>query len=266
MWPPDARPPSQGLSDLINWGAGDLNISEQIADDDYSGMAVAIGYWLVGELDNIIAKKRDQNIKELADFIKNDLAGRPVFLRFGYEFDGNYHSGKYKQAYIRIHKIFAKKKVDNVVFVWQAGSSGTKVDDLRRWYPGSEYVDWMGYSHFGQPMPGNGIIKLAREEGKPVMIAEACLNNRDTTKPEDEKILDAWHRALFKHIRNNPEIQALAYINVDWKNQPMWMNNSFWGRTDSRVQLNETIKSLWISELGSGNWQLHDANLYDNLQ
>ena len=49
---------------------------------------------------------------------------------------------------------------------------------MEAWYPGDEYVDWMGLSYFVQEAdcggpPFDELLAFAREHGKPVLVAEA---------------------------------------------------------------------------------------------
>ena len=54
-------------------------------------------------------------------------------------------------------------------------------------------------------------------------------------------------------------IKAVAYINVDWDSQPMWQDGT-WG--DSRVQANDTIKALWLSEIQGELWLHASPDLF----
>ena len=152
-----------------------------------------------------------------------DEQDRPVFLRIGYEFDGpwNCHNqqlyiGAFRYIKQRINDLGAEK----VATVWQAAtypndgdpqyhfdaSGGPDVADRAQaiqdhytdWYPGSEYVDWVGISYFAgaqyldyqwtcqdesKPwtvahvsprMLQDGLADFARKHGKPLIIAESA--------------------------------------------------------------------------------------------
>ncbi len=144
----------------------------------------------------------------LLNYLKN--TGRPVFLRFGYEFDGpwnRYSRGHFKEAFR-----YAKARVDalgasNVAMVWQSATYPTDGDPafaqdfgnpnhLSDWYPGDDVVDWVGMSNFlfdasfrtrqytcrgvASPHVSNNpntlydnMVNFARARAKPVMVAEA---------------------------------------------------------------------------------------------
>jgi hypothetical protein len=70
-----------GLWTAVDYGAGTVDASALLRE--YPGATLAIGLDLVGALDGIVAGRRDAVIKRLGEFIAS--AGRPVFLRIGYE-------------------------------------------------------------------------------------------------------------------------------------------------------------------------------------
>ncbi|MFK8113933.1 MAG: glycosyl hydrolase, partial [Rubripirellula sp.] len=71
-----------------------------------------------------------------------------------------------------VRKMYDEMGVDNVCYVWQSCGFMSSMEDLEAWYPGDEYVDWCGYSFFGNYKSAK-MIPFARKHGKPVFIAEA---------------------------------------------------------------------------------------------
>ncbi|MBL7112494.1 MAG: hypothetical protein ISS19_11215 [Bacteroidales bacterium] len=132
---------------------------------------------------------------------------------------------------------------------------------ISRWYPGDEYVNWVGYSHFDGPDPGQSIRDFAEAHNKPVMIAEAT-PKVDLKTGSGISHWENWYQPLFEVIYNNDRIKALAYINADWEIQPMWTGQG-WG--DSRVQVNDVVKSNWQNEIAKENWLLAGKELFDIL-
>ena len=215
---------------------------------------------------------------------------RPVYLRIGYEFDGMWNQGyesreTYIAAWRHIVDGLRARAVTNVAFVWQASAS--PIDDIleqgrheniRDWYPGASYVDWVGLSWFMPPqseprasklkVPGQlelaqEVLDVARSEHKPVMIAESTPQGYDLTalthanispvwdgpahdnlvQRTPEQIWREWYVPLFSFIDANRDlIGAFAYINAHWDAQPMWGTpyaSGYWG--DSRIQANAEI-------------------------
>ncbi len=276
----------------LSWGAGPN--SAFLTATAFGVSDIAIGLSITenehpGGLQRIVDGKHDGEIRQLAKFAAV-VEGR-VYLRIGYEFDGAWNHGYwnpdlYIGAYRRIVDVLREQGADNVEYVLQASAAGVDEiidgghEDISKWYPGDEYVDWLGLSWFMNPdersivpqanftplSPGelsDEVLQLAREKGKPVMIAEASPQAMDLRENftanhsplwdgepatnrqamSNEEIWDYWFAPLFAYMADNRDvIDALAYINVDWDSQPMWgppYENGFWG--DSRLETNPEL-------------------------
>ncbi len=276
----------------LSWGSGPN--SAYLTATEFGAHDVAIGLSLTenehpGELQRLVDGRHDDKIRQLARFAT--LVDGRVYLRIGYEFDGAWNEGywdadRYIAAYRRIVDVLRAEGAANVEYVLQASAAGVDEiidgghEDISRWYPGDDYVDWLGLSWFMNPdemsvVPQSGftpltpgqladeVLQLAREKGKPVMIAEASpqamdLNERftanhsplwdgeptsDRQSMTDEEIWEYWFAPLFAYMNANSDVvHALAYINVDWDSQPMWgppYASGFWG--DSRLETNPDV-------------------------
>ena len=249
-----------GLTDPDNWGAGDVHAQAYLEDETFDHTVIAIGLHMVNQLANISSGQHDASIIQLAEWIKN--TNRPVFLRIGYEFEGswnNYNPTQFIAAWKHIVHLFDAEEVWNVAYVWQ--SAGTNAANIAQWYPGDDYVNWLAYSHFDGPNPGQSIRNFALDHDKPIMIAEATPRvNLGQGNGEDH--WNNWFQPLFDRVYNDDRIKALAYINVNWNIQPMWQGQG-WG--DSRVQINPFIKLAWENEMEKDLWIEGDENLFDLL-
>ncbi|WP_187696474.1 glycoside hydrolase family 26 protein, partial [Xanthovirga aplysinae] len=254
-------PGLSGLKFKANWGAGDVNAQAYVEATDFQNTTIVIGLHLVGKLKSIIAGSSDYDINILGEWIKEQ--DRPVFLRIGYEFDGSwngYNPDDFKAAWIYIVKYFDDMDIRNVAYVWQ--SAGINTPSIERWYPGDEYVNWVGYSHFDGPNPGQSIRDFADAHDKPIMIAEAT-PRRDLKNGSGEGHWQAWFTPLFEKIYGNNRIKAFAYINADWESQAMWKGQG-WG--DSRLNVNDVIKASWEKEIDKEAWILASPNLFGDLK
>ena len=107
------------------------------------------------------------------------------------------------------------------------------------------------------------LLAFARQQGKPVMIAEASPQAIDlnenfmanhagiwdgepaTGRVEmtDDEIWEHWFAPTFQLLNDNRDvIHIIAYINADWDSQEMWgppYPNGFWG--DTRLEVNDNI-------------------------
>ncbi|MCX6183323.1 MAG: T9SS type A sorting domain-containing protein [Bacteroidetes bacterium] len=251
----------QGLTTTANYGAGDICAQCITDNSNFSNSVLAIGLYLVNELSAINSGQRDGLIKQLGDWIKS--RNQPVFLRIGYEYDGqwnNYNPADYKLAYKRIVDKFRANEVTNCAYVWQSSGYTNDTTTLLKWYPGDNYVDWMAYSHFKYTNMGVPEMALARKHHKPLMIAEAT--------PQGDIInsgysWNGWFAPLFQHIQNNKDvIKALAYINANWNGQSMWAGQN-WG--DTRIENSNTIKTKWLAEINTSFWLKASPTLFTTL-
>ena len=277
-----------GLNGWGDWGAGPNNLLH--LSKAYSNSSISLGLYVVDQLKPIYQGKRDKNIEILIDTLKS--FNRPVFLRFGYEFDGQwnrYNPKDYIKAWRYMHeKIREFSAEKNIVMVWQSASYclGTyRGLNPKAWYPGDEYVDWIGLSYFTPQdckfSKIENILSLAREKQKPVFIAEASPQRFDIGKLtytsqiqgkyrksiDHEELWNKWFEVFFNFIeKNNDVVKAVAYINALWDEQEMWdepYEQGYWG--DSRVQANEEIKEKWLIEVKQESWLQSSDTLFNQL-
>lgn len=291
----------------VDWGAGPLNALALAKEYPKAvlniGLNIAEGnqstVWVSGGLKAISEGKFNQEIYRLATFFKS--VNNPILLRIGYEFDGVWNKGyentqEYINAYRHIVDTLRAKQVSNVAFVWQASASPiddiieSKHEDIRAWYPGDSYVDWMGLSWFLPPNKvvksaatqeqlSDEVIQFARIKRKPVIIAEASPQGYDidaltqanlsplwdgksgtnSKQINENQVWNEWFVPFFTFIRDNADVvKAVSYINADWDSQALWSMpypNGYWG--DTRVQGNSEISKQWLLEISDKSFWLH---------
>ncbi len=252
-----------GLISNADWGAGDCYADKLFSQERFKDCAVAIGLELVNHEQKVASGEHDSYIYSLGNWIRQ--SGRPVFLRIGYEFDGHpwnhYEADAYVAAFRRIRDIFTAEGIDNVTYVWQSKGAGSTDEDLKNYYPGDEYVDWCAYSQFAGGRCQK-MIDLAREKGKPVLIAEATPMFRDAKSvqlddPKDaEKAWNGWFADLFATINENPDVvKGVSYINCEWNSQKMWNSgNGIFGQIDARLQGSDEISAAWKEIIAGENF------------
>ena len=291
-----------------DWGSGLVN-SHKSATEFGDAKDLAIGLFIAENnradaMEELVNGEHDDKIRHLAKLFT--YVDGTVYLRIGYEFDGTWNQGyenteEFVTGWRRIVDVLRAEGADNVKYVWHASASPTddileqKHEDLMDWWPGDDYVDWVGISWFVNPdekmtvegpyMPHTGgqlaqeMVDIAREKGLPLLIAEAAPQAFDTTEEEhrfhspiwdgpaseglreasSEEIWDYWFAPLFKFMNDNDDVvDGLAYINVDWDSQPMWgapHGSGFWG--DTRIETNAAITEKWNAAMN--DWQKKDA-------
>jgi hypothetical protein len=224
-----------------DYGSGTMNAEQLVRK--YPGTCLQIGLYEVDALKDVCAGKYDANISKLAKWLKR--VNRPVFLRIGYEFDGphnHYPPKDYVAAYKYLVDRLRSSGVKNAAYVWHSYSSSNR--DLSPWYPGDDYVDWVGISYFNQPRSFmSRACSFAKEHGKPLMAAEATPRGSGVTHGQSS--WNFWFRDFFKFVQAN-DIKAISYINSNWEEMSMWQGQG-WG--NARVQDDKTILSLWLEEI-----------------
>lgn len=253
------------------WGSGPVSAwrtaTEFGIDDIALGVYISENYH-PGALRALLAGDYDGQLRQLSAFLSR--VDGTAYLRIGYEFDGAWNHGLddpalFIEVWRYIVDFLRAAGVGNAEFVWQAGTSvidellDAQREDVRDWYPGDAYVDWLALSWFQHPDQrqtatprvahaslrelADEMLAFARERHKPVMIAEstpqvfdlARLTRRNTNALFDgpagdglssvtaDEIWQSWYAPLFSYIEDNRDIvRGLAYINVNWDGQPMW--------------------------------------------
>lgn len=77
----------------------------------------------------------------------------PVYLRFAAEFDiwtNTAQADEFREAFRYVSRYF-KDRNDNVAIVWSPNHVSSWNIDIDDYYPGDEYVDWVGMSLYTQP-------------------------------------------------------------------------------------------------------------------
>jgi hypothetical protein len=127
--------------------------------------------------------------------------GKPVFLRFGHEMNGNWYAwdgthnndagttngpAKYIRAWRHVHDLFDRQGAANVAWVWAPNHESVPAAAWNHWssyYPGDTYVDWVGIDGYNWGRNADGWrtfenlqqdVYQAYAARKPIMIAETA--------------------------------------------------------------------------------------------
>ncbi|WP_242155618.1 glycoside hydrolase family 26 protein [Aestuariivivens sediminis] len=272
-----------GIWETADWGDNDYNASLQLSNNNYSNMALAIGLSFVNHEEKVAEGTHDVYINKLADFLLS-LGRRPVFLRIAYEFDGapwnHYDQKSTIAAYKRIVDMLRAKGVNNTAYVWQSSGFMSSLEQLEEWYPGDDYVDWLGVSFFHM-WPNIKMFEFARKKGKPVFIAEATptisdpkaipnggitLETQLGNPTQAEQAWQEWFVPFFEAIdKNRDVVKAVHYINCHWDSHRMWYDNPTFKKIDARLQLSDEISKRWVEKISDAKFIKSSSHLYDDL-
>ncbi|MBI1939203.1 MAG: T9SS type A sorting domain-containing protein [Ignavibacteriales bacterium] len=198
----------------------------------------------------------DQEIIKLADKIKE--INSPILIRLMYESYGGssrptiYSAQTYKQAWIHFVNLLRANGADNTEFIFHPLVSFEPI--LEKWYPGDEYIDWIGTSFFSYD--GNLDFwktenEFAVKHNKPYLLAESA--------PVDQKfrpsntlhplVWNEWFTPYFNFIKDNGNTKLFVYINIDWSSSGSF---SDWG--DTRIEQSTSLVSLYENELNNSEY------------
>lgn len=211
------------------------------AEDAAVGRIPMITWWGVGN-SKVINRSQDGVIRERAAAVK--AFGRPVFLRWGAEMNGDWYAwsgaasghdpAKYVAAYRHIHDLFAAAGATNARWVWAPNADshpgGTSVKSWNNWrnyYPGDAYVDWVGIDGYNWGTVGDNVWQspesifgpIYRDYAgrKPIMLAETSSVEAGGSKATWVSSLSAW-------VKTHPAVQALVWFDtnlsatrLDWR-------------------------------------------------
>ncbi len=267
-----------------DWGAGPVCLECAILYDqniDWSDSVVHLSIWFAqSNLAQLFGSGGgDALIRELAEFM-NQYDHIPFFLRPGYEFDFQYMGNgitaeQYRAAYRRIIDVLRDNQVDNFTSVFSAavidgvGGNTARYEDWVAYYPGNDYVDWIGYSLFSNSniSDTSAGVRFAEDVNKPLFLSEATPRGFQITEDNHETVWNNYLANMFSHTEDNDlaeQVKALAYINTSWDCQREWAGDG-WG--DTRIENSDSLAAIWNAKLGvdSVPYIMENDNVYSEI-
>jgi hypothetical protein len=171
---------------------------------------------LNGSQDTLIGQQADR----LAKY------GKPVFLRWAWEMNGSWYAwggtengnnpANFVLAWQHLHQIFVAHKATNVGWVWAPNWESNPREawnDFKNYYPGDDYVDWVGISGYGDsgltPEVLYGAIYNTYASHKPIMLAEVGAIDRGGSTKAD------WINAMRDWVKSHPSLAAVVWYDTD---------------------------------------------------
>jgi hypothetical protein len=151
---------------------------------------------------------------------------QPLFIRWAWEMNGSWYlwggpkngdrPADFIAAWRHIHDIFVANHATNAAWVWGPNYESMPKEpwnDATNYYPGDDYVDWVGVSgYFVKYQTVDSLFgTIEREYGarKPMMITETGALDKDViTKAERIRQLGTW-------ITEHPSVGALVWFDTD---------------------------------------------------
>lgn len=183
---------------------------------------------------------------------------RPVYLRLAAGFDDPLTGTDpevFRATWNRFHARIKALDASNLALVWESAASclGTYGGHpLETWYPGDEFVDWIGLKYSDQlngcqGTPIENTLRFARTHLKTVLLAASAPPNQDSAVNET---WDGWFDPFFDFVKaNNDVVRAVIYENLP--DNPLWSNTG--------------IVKLWKAETKQGFWLRGSPDLFNSL-
>ncbi len=255
-----------GAMPLVYWSPWGKPYLQDHSPDDYSLQAILAGTW-------------DGYIDAWADGAK--AFGRPLFVAWGLEMNGTwfpwsgyyYGAGKeiapgvyagpeiYKKAYRYVVDRVRARGVKNILWVFHTNNRNApneRWNAMGNYYPGDDYVDWLGMSAYGVQFRADSWIPVEQafadpykelcglNADKPVMMAEWGIGNFPSTGDKARWIADAL---AFMQSRM-PRLRAAIFWNERWENSDGSYSNLRVTSSPQAVQAYRTgiAGPYWLSE------------------
>ncbi|MFA4906591.1 MAG: glycosyl hydrolase [Candidatus Margulisiibacteriota bacterium] len=191
----------------------------------------------LGTLEAIASGSYESYVRGFIQAAKN--WGKPILLRFGHEMNGNWYpwdgfnngaaSGpeKYKRAWIYIYNVREELKADNISLVWCVNNTNLPVtswNTIEAYYPGDQYVDWVGMDGYNwgdsrwqsfDAVFAEVYAKLTALTSKPLLIGEFASSDQGGNKV-------GWITDAFAKIESDyPKVKLFCWFNInkerDWR-------------------------------------------------
>jgi Glycosyl hydrolase family 26 len=255
-----------GSLPLVFWSPWDKPYEQNRGPDRFSLFEIISGKW-------------DGYIDKWADAARE--FGHPMIVAFGVEMNGDwfpwsgvYYGGDkwieddeswegpehFKAAYRQVVDRVRARGASNIKWMFHSNNYSYPMDTWNfapSYYPGSEYVDWLGLSVYGQQFkdePNPNIRSLVDwpyqemcglDPNKPIMIAEwatgdfpYAVNEPGIHKPE-------WIRQGLELFRTRyPRVKAAVYWHERWQNPDQSYSN---------LRVNSSVESLEAYRAGIAN-------------
>ena len=255
-----------GSLPLVFWSPWDKPYEQNRGPDKFS-------------LSEIIAGKWDAYIDKWADAAR--AFSHPLIVAFGVEMNGDwfpwsgiYYGGdqwdnahdnwrgpeNFKAAYRHVVDRVRARGATNVKWMFHTNNYSYPLDTWNfapSYYPGSDYVDWLGLSVYGQQFkdePNPDIPSLMDwpyqemcdlDPSKPIMIAEWATGEFPLSVNEPGIRKNEWIKQGLDLFRTRyPRVKAAVYWHERWQNADQSYSN---------LRVNSSVESLNAYRDGVGN-------------
>ncbi len=201
----------------------------------------------IAETGDIARGVYDAYFEEFADTIKT--FDSPIFISIDHEMNGNWYpysqdyaktdatAAQFVAAWRHIVDIFRARGANNVAWVWAPNVPDVGKVPASAYYPGDNYVDWVGVSFYsGNPLSNLREIYATYARRKPIFVTEWA------TAPEKSRYYqgypgdDKWVANFFQSLETNyPRVKAISWFN--WNKSQVNDGNYTLDRVPAQAQV-----------------------------
>lgn len=264
-----------------DWGEKVSEYDRYFQDAKRNGMGVQLAW-------NTYDSKTMRNIKQDEQYIRTtanylNKLNIPIFLRFACEMNIG-ENGDDPKAYIaafRYVSTIMKETAPNVAMVWSPNEINAAGRTFEQYYPGDQYVDWVGLSVYtfryfqGKKDWGdaqdtidsvyftgdyaNSLAKIKpfmEQYGikKPVMLSETGVEHYAKLEKED---LTEWAKVQMKRLyiygpMIYPQLKGIYYFNVDGDKLTPYSDYALYHNETMHQLYNQLVDNdYYVSKIGS---------------
>jgi mannan endo-1,4-beta-mannosidase len=240
---------SLGIVPLVNWEPWVPPSSVTVLKVDQPTYRLA----------NIASGAFDDYVRAYAAGIRS--YGGPIFLApihemngFWYPWGGTVNGNSpadFIAAWRHLHDLFQEEGATNVTWVWSVNNlsvPATAANSISSYWPGTDYVDWVGVSGYNWGRASqysiwtsfDGVFANALSQlrgfGKPIMLTE-------TSSVEVGGDKSSWIKDAFSSMQLHPEIAAFVWYDQRDPGQRDWRIDS---STSARSVFEESVVEPWV--------------------
>lgn len=222
--------------------------------------AAAKNAWSYGAMDFVVWEPWNTSLAKIASGASDSYITTfatavralnvPIALSFGHEFNGNWYpwgttgasASDFVAAWQHVHNLFAAAGATNVIWIWDPNDIYPVPNvQLKKYYPGDSYVDWVGVTGYWTQEGPNSygslylptLTEIREFTEKPFIIAETAV---EAGTNESRSLSD-----LFDAVEQHADI--LGFVWYDYNKGGDW-----------RIENRPTLQSQFKSELSSGDF------------
>ena len=262
----------------LHWGEEAKSLERYYNDAKANTIALEIA-WNIDDSSISSVLKNIESHKEYIDRTAKYLGelNIPIFLRFAGEMNIKQNSND-SAAFVKAYRYVAniiRSKAPNVAMIWSPNDVSASGRTFQEYYPGDEYVDWVGISSYTSKyfqgkknwgamqesndtvfMTGDYANPLAKIKPlidlygskKPFMLSETGVGHYAKLENED---LTTWAEVQLKRLyiygpMIYPQLKGIYYFNVN--NDAVAKNDNF------ALYTNDKINMLYNELVGSENY------------